>query len=107
MNRWNIPAWLEIEATARDTHCVYCRISFSAMPFKRSSKPSWEHIINDARIITRENIVLCCIGCNASKGQKTLAAWLDSKYCKARGITAESIAPIARAALVAIAGRDA
>ncbi len=107
MNRWNIPAWLEKEVTARDTNCVYCRTSFSAAPLNRSGKPSWEHIINDAKIITRENIVLCCVGCNASKGQKTLAAWLESKYCIARGITAESIAPIARAALGAIAGRDA
>lgn len=29
-----------------------------------------EHIINDAKIIIRENIALCCCGCNASKGQK-------------------------------------
>src|SRR5262245_58895567 len=100
MNRWNIPAWLEIEATARDTHCVYCRSSFEVPPSRRSQRPSWEHIINDARIITRENIVRCCVGCNASKGRKALAAWLESPYCKARGITAASLAPIAQAALV-------
>jgi hypothetical protein len=107
MNRWKIPAWLELEVTARDTHCVYCRSSFGAQQLQRRRRPSWEHIINDAKIITRENIVLCCIGCNASKGQKSLAAWLESKYCKARGITAKSMAPIAQAALRAIAGRDA
>lgn len=99
MNRWNIPEWLEQEAIARDTHCVYCRASFDQTPLQRSRKPSWEHIVNDARIVTRENIVRCCVGCNASKGQKTLAAWLESKYCKDRGITAQCIAPVAQAAL--------
>jgi hypothetical protein len=106
MNRWNIPRWLEQEAIARDTSCVYCRVSFESTPATRSVRPSWEHIVNDARIITRENIVLCCIGCNASKGQKSLAVWLDSKYCKARGITHETIAPIARAALASTGARD-
>ena len=107
MNRWKIPAWLELEAMARDTSCVYCRTAFEAEVALRSRRPSWEHIVNDASIITRENIVRCCIGCNASKGQKTLLAWLESKYCKAHGITAETIAPIARAALRPLAGRDA
>lgn len=65
----------------------------------RSRKPSWEHIVNDASIVTRDNIARCCIGCNASKGRKTLAEWLDSDYCKVRGITAESIAPVAQATL--------
>ncbi|MEI6758747.1 MAG: hypothetical protein WCK85_12925, partial [Chlorobium sp.] len=55
-------------------------------------RPSWEHIINDARIITRENIARCCLGCNASKGAKTLAEWLDSKYCNGHGITRDSVA---------------
>ena len=37
-----------------------------------------EHIVNDARIITRENIARCCFGCNASKGNRGLVAWLQS-----------------------------
>jgi hypothetical protein len=106
MNRWNIPQWLEREAIARDTSCVYCLVTFDAEPTSRSSKPSWEHIVNDASIITRENIVRCCVGCNASKGQKSLEVWLDSKYCKARGITRDTIASIARAALASLGARD-
>ena len=61
--------------------------------------PSWEHIINDETIITRENIALCCVGCNASKGQKALKDWLESTYCRRRGITAATVAPIIRNAL--------
>jgi len=99
MNRWNIPTWLEQEVLARDTRCIYCAVEFAGIAIERRCRPSWEHIINDAKIITRENIALCCIGCNASKGARPLAVWLESKYCKSRGITAASIAEIARAVL--------
>jgi hypothetical protein len=99
MNRWRIPAWLEQEAIERDRDCVYCRMSFEPLSLERRGRPSWEHIVNDARVITRENIVRCCIGCNASKGTKTLLMWLDSKYCRERGITRATVASVVRAVL--------
>lgn len=99
MNRWNIPDWLESEVIARDRQCIYCRVSFGARSDLRRDRPSWEHIINDVGIITRDNIALCCVGCNASKGTKALAVWLQSEYCLGRSITRESIAPVAQAAL--------
>ncbi len=93
-NNWNIPAWLEKEVKERDIVCVYCGNHF--LPYKESirASASWEHIINDATMITRENIALCCRACNASKGQKPLLIWLKSKYCHEKGITPESVAPI-------------
>jgi hypothetical protein len=96
MNRWNIPHELEHEVLARDRHCIYCGVDFGSVSAERRSRPSWEHIINDATIITRENIARCCIGCNASKGVKSLPVWLESNYCRSRGITAESVASVAR-----------
>jgi len=99
MNRWNIPDWLEREVKERDTCCVYCSTSFSSEAGPRRSRASWEHIVNDARIVNRENIALCCIGCNASKGVKDVEAWLSSKYCASRGITASTVAAVVRAAL--------
>jgi hypothetical protein len=98
-NNWNIPDWLENEVRKRDKACVYCGIEFTPAKVSKKSAASWEHIINDAKIITRENIVLCCCGCNASKGQKQLFLWLQSKYCKDRGITADSVAPIIKQAI--------
>jgi len=100
MNRWNIPEWLEREVIERDNHCVYCGVEFAAPNASRRDSPSWEHIINDARIITRENVARCCAGCNASKGAKNLGDWLESKYCRARGITRDSVASVVRSALV-------
>lgn len=100
MNRWNIPAWLEHEVAERDEKCVYCGISFTVGLAPRRGRPSWEHIVNDARIVTRENIALCCIGCNASKGARLLAVWLESPYCKSRGISGQTVASVVQAVLV-------
>ena len=92
-NNWNIPAWLEEEVRERDKVCVYCGVPFTPHSVSKKSAASWEHIINDASIITRENIVLCCCGCNASKGQKQLSEWLQSKYCREHGINKDSQSP--------------
>jgi len=100
VNRWNIPDWLEREVLARDLNCVYCGVEFSKTAGKeKGSRPSWEHIVNDERIINRENIARCCISCNASKGAKELAVWLSSGYCARRGINKETVAEIVRRAL--------
>lgn len=101
MNRWRIPQWLEREVTERDRHCVYCGIELKAGNPDRRVRPSWEHIVNDARIITRENIALCCVSCNASKGTKILQEWLESAYCSRRRITLASVAPVVKAAFAA------
>jgi hypothetical protein len=60
---------------------------------------TWEHIVNDARIINRENIARCCVSCNSSKGTKEVSEWLESNYCKKRGITKESVAQVVKSAL--------
>ena len=99
MNRWGIPDWLEKEVRVRDGRCIYCGVDFAVDSAQRRARPSWEHIVNDAGIVTRENIALCCIGCNASKGVKSLSVWLQSKYCVSRGIAMGSIADVARAVL--------
>ncbi|WP_202560315.1 HNH endonuclease [Alcanivorax sp. DP30] len=98
-NNWNIPADLEREVRKRDRACVYCGNEFLSHKESAKASASWEHIINDASIITRENICLCCRGCNASKGQKKLSDWLLTNYCKERGIAADTVAPIIKQAI--------
>lgn len=104
VNIWNIPEWLENEVRARDKTCVYCGVEMlSRVPrgSPRGAAATWEHIINDARIITRENIALCCSACNSSKGQKPLAVWLQSTYCVERGVNENTVAQIVKDALAA------
>lgn len=99
MNRWKIPALLEQEVLARDTHCVYCGVAFSTPALMHGARPSWEHIVNDASIVTLQNIARCCMACNASKGAQELRGWLRSAYCKRKGITESTVAEIVRKAL--------
>ena len=99
MNKWNIPEWLEKKVINRDSCCVYCGVDFGSGNEDIKTKPTWEHIINDVRIVTIENIVRCCFSCNASKGAKELSVWLDSKYCKSKGITKKSVSKVVRQAL--------
>ena len=98
-NNWNIPSFLENEIRQRDKVCVYCGVEFTSVKISKKTAESWEHIINDAKIITRENIALCCCGCNASKGQKQLSIWLQSKYCKDKNITPENVAQVIKDAI--------
>ena len=102
MNRWDIPAWLEEEVKARDKVCVYCGVQMiERMPQggSRRTVATWEHIINDASIVTPENIARCCSACNSSKGTKDLADWMKSNYCKKRGINKDTVAEIVKQAL--------
>lgn len=101
-NRWGIPAWLENEIRKRDKVCVYCGVQMidkSPQGGSRRIVATWEHIINDATIVTRENIARCCAACNSSKGPKDLGVWLHSNYCKINGITADAVAKVVRDAM--------
>jgi 5-methylcytosine-specific restriction endonuclease McrA len=100
MNNWNIPDWLEREVKDRDRKCVYCGIELGSSRETRKSIATWEHIVNDARMVNRDNIARCCASCNSSKGTKTLSDWLESDYCKKRGITKDSVAEVVKNALV-------
>ena len=102
MNKWGIPKSLENEVRARDIHCIYCGVKMLTSVPKGTSRKTvatWEHIINDATIITRENIALCCNSCNASKGAKLLIDWLNSPYCEKHGINEQTVANLVKEAL--------
>jgi len=102
MNRWGIPVWLEEEIRGRDNTCVYCGVQMvekGPQGGSRRAVATWEHIINDATIVTRENIARCCAACNSSKGTKDIVDWLQSNYCKTHGITVDTVAEVVKEAL--------
>ena len=110
MNNWGIPDWLEKEVRERDKTCVYCGIKMiEKMPQNGSRRnvATWEHIINDASIVSRANIARCCVACNASKGTKALADWMQSSYCKKRGINKDTVAEVVKRALKTASKTDA
>ncbi len=99
MNNWNIPDWLEKEVLARNKVCVYCGVKFGASKESKKTHATWEHIINDASIINRDNIARCCVSCNSSKGTKKLLDWINSSYCKKKGINSNNVADVIKKAL--------
>lgn len=102
MNSWNIPEEMEKEIMIRDRNCVYCGIQMvEKVPRGESRKnaATWEHIINDATIITKDNIARCCSACNSSKGTKKLSDWINSDYCKKNKININTVAPIIKRVL--------
>jgi 5-methylcytosine-specific restriction endonuclease McrA len=56
MNRWSIPNSIEKAVFERDKSCVYCGILFGDEPQSFRERRSWEHIVNNAKLITLENI---------------------------------------------------
>jgi hypothetical protein len=109
MNKWGIPDWLEREVKKRDKTCVYCGIKMTEQwpPHgPRRAVATWEHIINDSSIVTRENIARCCVACNSSKGTKNLPEWIASNYCKKRGIKKDTVAQVVKEALRDLAKLD-
>ncbi len=98
-NKWGIPIEVENLVLSRDKSCVYCGVTFSNNDNSRKTKQSWEHIVNDIRINKAYNIALCCMSCNASKGVKLLEDWLNSDYCKNKGITKDSVALVVKEAI--------
>lgn len=95
-NRWGIPKDVEEYVKKRDLSCVYCGIQFTSLNISNKSRSTWEHIINDIRINSIENIALCCGSCNASKGAKSLEAWLKSNYCNTKAITINNVASVVK-----------
>ena len=95
-NRWGIPKEIEEFVIKRDVNCVYCGILFLEFDRNRRTRRTWEHIINDIKINGAENIALCCGSCNASKGNKKLEDWINSKYCEAKGINFNSVALVVK-----------
>jgi hypothetical protein len=110
LNRWGIPDWLEKEVRARDKACVYCGVQMIEKVTQGGSRRAvaiWEHIINDASIVTLENIARCCAACNSSKGTKNLTDWMQSDYCKTHGIIENTVADVVKQALLKALKTDA
>ena len=98
--RWGISREVALHEAARDKNCIYCRRDFDLTLENRAAVPSWEHIVNDVSLTSIQNVGLCCVSCNSSKGKKkSVKDWLNSAYCQVRGITYATIAPLVRNSL--------
>ena len=101
-NKWGIPKKIEEYVLKRDLSCVYCGVDFSINHESRKTKPTWEHIVNDILITSKENIALCCTSCNASKGAKLLEVWIESSYCKSKRVNKDNVAQVVKNAFLKV-----
>jgi hypothetical protein len=95
-NRWGIPKEVEEFVKKRDVSCVYCGIKFVGNEASSKLSRSWEHIVNDIKLNSSDNVALCCRSCNSSKGAKKLEDWLQSDYCSNKGIDCKNVAEVVK-----------
>ncbi len=76
----------------RDTTCVYCHKKMTD-PKSGGPRSDWatiEHYLppwSDHLTVT-----ICCFGCNASRGPKTLLEWFKTSYCLEKNINEKTVA---------------
>lgn len=69
---------------------MYCHSEFNKNSYKQ--RATWEHIDNNEKNISEDNIVLCCVSCNTSKGTKMLPEWFTTPYCQNKKINKDIVA---------------
>jgi 5-methylcytosine-specific restriction endonuclease McrA len=98
-NNFEIPEEVEARLRRRDKKCVYCgkEMIYPYDSDKRRDSATIEHLNerppfywNDG--LKEEGLVICCGGCNSSRGKKTLADWFKSLYCVERNINEGTVA---------------
>lgn len=94
-NTYGIPEEIEKEIRTRDKACVYCHILMK--PHAMDARGATiEHFNNDGPFDKKENVAICCRGCNSSKGTKKLSAWFKTSYCTEKNINKETVAKPAK-----------
>src|SRR5262249_47335872 len=99
-NRFGIPREVERRLRRKFTVCAYCRREMQEYAGVRGCPSDKGTIENRTRSgpfywsdgLQEEELVLCCGGCNSSRGRKLLAAWFGSRYCREKGICATTVA---------------
>jgi hypothetical protein len=102
-NVFGIPRGDEEELRARDKTCVYCQkvmktcaeIKSAAGEF--ADQATIEHLNFDGPFYVRDglkkdDLVICCRGCNSSRGTLRLSDWFKSEYCLTRNISETTVA---------------
>jgi hypothetical protein len=78
----------------RDRTCVYCHKTMMA-PTAAKWRGDWatiEHLNHLPPWNNPTTISICCGSCNSSRGNRPLLEWLESSYCRTRGISRSTVA---------------
>src|SRR5262245_30310038 len=113
-NRFGIPQEVECRLRRKFKVCAYCRRAmqeYAGVMGCPSDKATIEHLNRNGPFywsdgLQEEELVICCGGCNSSRGTKRLADWFLSRYCLHNGISAKTVADEVRQYLQTKAARD-
>jgi uncharacterized protein (TIGR04141 family) len=95
--------------TGSDSLSVTVKLDLSDVPlllneyrnqFEADLNSKDHQFVNDASIVTPDNIARCCVVCNSSKGTKKLSDWIQSSYCKKRGVNKDTVAEVVKKELM-------
>ena len=105
-NKFGIPEDVLSSIRKRDKFCVYCHkeMLYPYDPKNPSDSATIEHLNWDGPFywsggLQADDIVICCGACNSSRGQKTLNAWFEMRYCLDKNIRVNTIAAPVRSYL--------
>jgi hypothetical protein len=98
-NKFQIPDYELAKIRERDALWVYCR-KVMIYPYDRrngSDSATIEHLSPEPPYywldgMKIDNIVICCGGCNSSRGAKHLRDWFRTNYCTQRLIGEDTVA---------------
>ena len=103
-NKFGIPEKVEQKIRRRDRRCVYCRKRM-IYPCSGNNRRDWatiEHFRESGPFywadglngLKEEDLAICCLSCNSSRGKKGLLIWFKSQYCidRNRNINEQTVA---------------
>jgi len=113
-NKFGIPQEVESRLRRKFKVCAYCRRAmqeYAGVMGCPRDKATVEHLNRNgpfywSRGLQEKELVICCGGCNSSRGKKRLADWFLSSYCLHNGISATTVADEVRQYLQTKAARD-
>jgi len=102
-NQFGIALRDEQALRERDKTCAYCHKAMQTFPEIKAGRgaredlASIEHLNFDGPFYIKdglriEDIVICCIGCNSSRGVRRHLDWFKSAYCAQRNINPDTVA---------------
>lgn len=97
-NNYGLPANELIKIFKRDKFCVYCHKKMTEHTANKKRTDWWtiEHLNYLPPWNNPSTVVICCWGCNSSRGNKKISDWFESEYCLKRNIGIESVPPYVR-----------
>ena len=93
-NNYGLPREKLQKIFERDQVCVYCK-KIMTEHNNKNQRTDWftiEHLNYLPPYNNPETVVMCCWGCNSSRGNKKIRDWFKKPYCTNKNINENTVA---------------